>query len=274
MSGTQLGTRITLSVCDDLSIFHVSTTGSGRKLQPCDEPCAGCGGPGAAHCVSNIRFQIRMSGSHRAHMLFSNLQAGASFPAQSAARISGETRDSSRIAYLVSGDEQLGHSFRAAMQGCEIRTRWFRSASAYLAYERPEMASCLLISQKLSDMTGLDLQRLLSRALSPPIIFLSDDGDIPSCVRAIKDGAHDFLTLPLMTSYLLKAMDGAFERDQSARALQQHNESLRSRWQSLTPRETEVMRYVVGGFLNKQTAGELRIAENTVQVHRGRVMRQ
>jgi FixJ family two-component response regulator len=123
-------------------------------------------------------------------------------------------------------------------------------------------------------MSGLDLQRLLSRTFSPPIIFLSDDGDIPSCVRAIKEGAHDFLTLPLMTTYLLKAMEAAFERDRSARALRQYNQSLRSRWRSLTPREAEVMRYVVDGFLNKQTAGELRITENTVQVHRGRVMRK
>jgi two-component system, LuxR family, response regulator FixJ len=84
-------------------------------------------------------------------------------------------------------------------------------------------------------MSGFDLQGRLSRTLSPPIIFLSDDGDIPSCVCAIKKGAHDFLTLPLMTTYLLKAMDGAFERDQVTRALREKNESLRGRWLSLNP---------------------------------------
>jgi FixJ family two-component response regulator len=115
---------------------------------------------------------------------------------------------------------------------------------------------------------------MLAPTSPPPIIFLSDRRDIPFCVRAIKEGAIDFLTLPLTTPHLLKAMEAAFAKDGAALLLRQQGGDLRNRWQSLTSREAEVMRYAVGGFLNKQTAAELSIAENTVQVHRGRVMRK
>ena len=185
-----------------------------------------------------------------------------------------ETSNAFRIAYLVTNDEQLGCDLSEAIEFCGIRAEWFRSGSEYLSCNRPEIASCLLISQQLSDMSGRDFQRLLAPTFSPPIIFLSDHGDIPACVRAIKEGAHDFLTLPLITPHLLDAMEAAFKKDEAALVLRQQSGDLRNRWRSLTPREAEVMRYVVGGFLNKQTASELRITENTVQVHRGRVMRK
>jgi FixJ family two-component response regulator len=123
-------------------------------------------------------------------------------------------------------------------------------------------------------MCGFELQRRLAHTFSPPIIFLSTDGDIPSCARAIKEGALDFLTLPSITSRLVRAMEAAFRRHASTLRFWGEHEALRRRWLSLTSREAEVMRYVVDGFLNKQTAGELRIAENTVQVHRGRVMKK
>jgi FixJ family two-component response regulator len=113
-----------------------------------------------------------------AHMLSNNLQIGASFPPAPAPRIGEQAQDSSRIAYLVSDNEQLGHYFRLAIQGCETRVEWFRSAARHLAHKRPEVASCLLISQRLAYMSGFDLQGRLSRTSSPPIIFLSDDGDI------------------------------------------------------------------------------------------------
>ncbi len=178
------------------------------------------------------------------------------------------------MAYIVTDNQRLGIDFEAALDTCDIEARWFRSASAFLAYKQPEALSCLLIGQTLLDMSGLDLQRELANTFSPPIIFLSDDGDIPSCVRAIKEGALDCLALPLVTSRLMQAMENAFNRHASALTIRHENEILRSRWLSLTSREAEVMRYVVDGFLNKQTAGELRIAENTVQVHRGRVMKK
>ena len=189
-------------------------------------------------------------------------------------RIAADSRESPRVAYLVSNDEMLGVDLGVTIEYSGIRTKWFRSASEYLSYNRPEVPSCLLISQQLLDMPGLNFQRLLAPTSSPPIIFLSNYGDIRSCVQAIKGGALDFLTLPLITPHLLDAMEAAFKKDGAVLQLRQQSQDLRKRWQSLTSREAEVMRYAVGGFLNKQTASELKIAENTVQVHRGRVMRK
>jgi FixJ family two-component response regulator len=207
-------------------------------------------------------------------MLSSTLQTHSYEANRSVNRIGTRASDLSSIAYVVTDDELLGHEVCGIVRSQGVRVQRFRSASAYLGCERPEVASCLFISRSLSDMSGLDLQRTLACTVSPPIIFLSDDGDIPSCVRAIKEGAHDYLTLPVIDSRLLMAMQSAFSKEQAAIALRGKEQDLRNRWRSLTPREAEVMRYVVGGFLNKQTAYELRVAENTVQVHRGRVMRK
>ena len=195
-------------------------------------------------------------------------------PFRPAHRIGVGAEAPSRIAYLVINDEELAEDLRAAIEHSGIQARLFRSTEEYLACRRSEVASCLLISRQLSDKSGLDLPTMLAPASSPPIIVLSDQRDIPACVRAIKEGAHDFLTLPIVTPRLLEAIEAAFKKDAAALVLRERSRDLRNRWQSLTSREAEVMRYAVGGFLNKQTAAELRIAENTVQVHRGRVMRK
>jgi FixJ family two-component response regulator len=189
-------------------------------------------------------------------------------------RIAGECCKPSRMAYIVTDAKQLVAYVSGMIGGAGIQMKWFQSASGYLGYKRPAVPSCLLISRRISDMSGLDVQRKLAPTMCPPIIFLSDDGDISLCVRAIKEGAHDFLKIPLITSQLLETMEAAFNKDRAAIAMRQKDEDLLRRWRSLTRREAEVMRYAVAGFLNKQTAGELGIAENTVQVHRGRVMRK
>jgi len=190
------------------------------------------------------------------------------------ARIGSESCEPCRIAYIVTDDEQLVVHMSDMVERAGIQMKWFRSASEYLGYERPIVASCLLISRKISDVSGLDLQRKLGPTMCPPIIFLSDEGDISLCVRAIKEGAYDFLTIPAISSRLLETMEAAFTKDRAAIIMRRKDEELLRRWRSLTRRETEVMRYTVAGFLNKQTAGDLGIAENTVQVHRGRVMRK
>jgi FixJ family two-component response regulator len=194
--------------------------------------------------------------------------------AQPATRVIRKSHDVSEIAYVVIDDEQLGAEITSTLKDSGIRAKWFGSAVSYLTCGRPEVPSCLLISRGLLGMPGLGLQRLLAGRIPPPIIVLSTDGDIPACVRTIKDGAHDFLTFPLVTSQLLGAINEGFQKDRANLAVHQEQEDLRNRWESLTSREAEVMRYVMGGFLNKQTAAELKIAENTVQVHRGRVMRK
>ena len=207
-------------------------------------------------------------------MLLSTVPTHTALLPHSRDRIGPRSHESSRTAYIVTDNQRLGIDLETALDTYGVEARWFRSASAFLAYKQPDVLSCLLIGQTLLDMSGLDLQRRLAHIFSPPIIFLSDDGDIPSCVRAIKEGALDCLALPLVPSRFTQAMETAFNRHASALTIRRDNEILRNRWHSLTSREAEVMRYVVEGFLNKQTAGELGIAENTVQVHRGRVMKK
>ena len=197
-----------------------------------------------------------------------------SYPTQPSNRIGRESQNSSMVAYIVTDDENLGTDVASAIEARGIRAKWFKSALEYLVYNRPEGPSCLFISRGLLDPPGLDLKRMLAYNGNPPVIVLSDGGDIPSCVRAIKEGAHDFLTLPLIPSHLMDAMNAAFQKDREALVMRRKKDDLRSRWRSLTSREAEVMRYVVGGFLNKQTAAELGITENTVQVHRGRLMKK
>jgi FixJ family two-component response regulator len=189
-------------------------------------------------------------------------------------RTAGKSCDPCRIAYIVTGDEQLVVHLSGMIEGTGIQIKWFQSASEYLVHQRPMVATCLLISRRISDMSGLDLQRKLEPAMRPPTIFLSEDGDISVGVRAIKEGAHDVLTIPVTASQLLETMEAAFNKDQAAMVMRENDEALLRRWRSLTRREAEVMRYAVAGFLNKQTAAELSITENTVQVHRGRVMRK
>jgi len=232
---------------------------------------------GLPEAVRNRQSQKAKTSDERRHPIGSSRcasQTRAPYFAQPATRVSRESHDLSEIAYVLIDDEELGPQISSAIEDSGIRAKWFRSPANYLAYGPPEAASCLLISRGLLGMPGLDLQRFFADRIPPPIIVLSNDGDIPACVRAIKDGAHDFLTFPLVTSRLLEAISEGFQKDRANFAMRQEQEDLRNRWQSLTLREAEVMRYVVGGFLNKQTAAELRISENTVQVHRGRVMRK
>lgn len=210
-------------------------------------------------------------------MLTSYFHTRTSFSIKAASRPGKPSRDVShveQVAYIITDDKRLGADLVTFVEANHIRAKWFTSASDYLSYKRPDLASCLILSRRLSDGPHLDVLGLLTGMVVPPIIVLSDAGDIPSCVSAIRKGAHDFLTLPLMANRLQEALSTAFKKDEAAIALRHEHEALRQRWRSLTSREAEVMRYVVDGFLNKQTAAELRITENTVQVHRGRVMRK
>jgi FixJ family two-component response regulator len=188
-------------------------------------------------------------------------------------RPSEDTRRS-RIVYVVSRDEQICADVHRVLESRGARVRCFRSGFDYLACQRPRVESCLLIGGHPTDMAGLELQRMVRHTQSPPVIFLSKQGDLPSCVQAMKAGALDYLALPFVEAHLLDVMETAFQKDHAALVATMQEEELYRRWKSLTSREAEVMRYVVAGYLNKQTAGELNIAENTVQVHRGRIMRK
>jgi FixJ family two-component response regulator len=148
------------------------------------------------------------------------------------------------------------------------------SAGDYLGVPKPDLPSCLILDVALPDGSGIDLQRELSTADHPPIIFLTGAIDIPTCVRAIKAGAVDFLTKPCRKADILTAIESAIAQDRRARAERVERMQLKYRHSSLTPREREVLPLVVGGLLNKQAAAKLGISETTLQIHRSRVMRK
>jgi FixJ family two-component response regulator len=123
-------------------------------------------------------------------------------------------------------------------------------------------------------LNGLEVQRSISTEAGIPVIFITGRGDIPSTVTAMKKGAIDFLTKPVDEAALLAGIDRALELDRRSRKKALEHANLLARYQSLTPREQQVLPLLVGGLLNKQAAGELGITEYTVQIHRGHIMRK
>ena len=145
----------------------------------------------------------------------------------------------------------------------------FASAKDFLAQYDPETPGCLVLDLAMPEVSGLELQSILL-----PIIFLTSHGDIPKSVRAMKHGASDFLTKPVNDEDLLAAVRVAIEKDRALRREQAELSEIRARLATLTPREREVLEYVVAGKLNKQIAGELGTVEQTVKIHRAHVMQK
>jgi len=150
----------------------------------------------------------------------------------------------------------------------------FKTAAEYLAATRDDRPTCLILDLILPDANGLELQTSLAGSGAPPLIFVTAHRDPVSVVRAMKNGAIDFMLEPVDFGQLMAAVELAFAEDLKKRTDSIECTSLLERWQSLTPRETEVFHHTVAGLLNKQAAAELGVAENTYQVHRGRVMRK
>jgi FixJ family two-component response regulator len=149
----------------------------------------------------------------------------------------------------------------------------FASAEEFLAQFDPHIPGCLVLDLSMPAVNGLELQRILARKGSVlPIIFLTSHGDIPKSVQAMKRGASDFLTKPVNDEDLLAAIRAAIEKDRALRREQTELSEIRARLATLTPREREVLEHVVTGKLNKQIAGDLGTVEQTVKVHRARVM--
>jgi FixJ family two-component response regulator len=149
----------------------------------------------------------------------------------------------------------------------------FSSAQEFLSSQRSKAAGCLVLDVRLPGLSGLDLQQELAQAnVQMPIVFITGHGDIQMSVRAMKAGAVEFLTKPFRDQDLLDAVQQAIDRDRALRAQQDEMAELRERYESLSPREQEVMARVVRGLLNKEIAGELGISEATVKMHRGQLM--
>lgn len=150
----------------------------------------------------------------------------------------------------------------------------FASALEFLEYEKPDAPACLVLDLQIPGMDGLELQRQLAERDAPPIVFITGHGDVPSSVRAMKAGAVEFLSKPFDDEELLRAIDIALGQDRETRRKRSEVSGLRQRYDLLTAREREVLPFVVAGFANKEAAADLGIAENTIAVHRGQIMRK
>jgi FixJ family two-component response regulator len=178
------------------------------------------------------------------------------------------------MVYILDDDLRVREALAALLASAGYRVRAFASAQDYLAYTRPNVPGCLVLDLDLPGMSGLELQRELAGTHGPPIVFLTGHGDIPSTVKAMKGGAVEFLAKPFDEGTLIQAIDTAIKEDEQAREAHAELEAIRKRYLSLTPREQEVLPFVVRGFLNKQTAGELGTSEITIRIHRGQIMRK
>ena len=177
------------------------------------------------------------------------------------------------VVFVVDDDPSVRSSLKFLRSSVGLQVEGFESADALLQRNPPDAPSCLVLDVRLRGLSGLDFQReLAARNCDMPIIFITGHGDIPMSVRAMKAGAIEFLTKPFRDQDLLDAVRIALEKDRERRERKREVSDLKERFNSLTPREQEVMSMVVSGKLNKQIADQLGTAENTVKVHRSRVM--
>jgi RNA polymerase sigma factor (sigma-70 family) len=177
------------------------------------------------------------------------------------------------VVFVVDDDPSVRSSLKFLLSSVGLQVEGFESAETFLQRKPPDAPSCLVLDVRLRGLSGLDFQReLAARNIRIPIVFVTGHGDIPMSVRAMKAGAIEFLTKPYRDQDLLDAVRIALERDRARREQEKDLTDLQQRFDSLTPREQEVISKAVSGMLNKQIAGELGTAENTVKVHRSRAM--
>jgi FixJ family two-component response regulator len=178
------------------------------------------------------------------------------------------------IVYVLDDDYRVRESLTSLLSSVGLRVEVFASAAEYLKFKKPDSPACLILDLQLPGMSGLDLQREIAGGDAPAIVFVTGHGDVPSSVRAMKAGAIEFLLKPFDDQELLRAIDAAIAQDREARLKRAEMAELQRRYALLTPREREVLPFVVAGLLNKQTAAELGNSEITIQVHRGQIMRK
>lgn len=177
--------------------------------------------------------------------------------------------------FVIDDDPSFRRSTQLLIESAGFDVNGFASAEEFLQSRRSNVPACLLLDVRLPRISGLDLQRELSKAgIQIPIIFITGHGDIPMTVQALKAGAVEFLTKPFREQELLDAIRRAIDSDRAARLERAKLADLRGRYESLTPREREVMGHVVSGTLNKQIADELGRTEKTVKVHRHQIMQK
>ena len=179
------------------------------------------------------------------------------------------------IVFVVDDDPSVRRSIKRLIGSVGLQVELFGSAQEFLLSKRPDAPSCLVLDIRLPGISGLDFQHKLAEAnIHIPIIFITAHGDIPMTVRAMKAGAVEFLTKPFREQDLLDAIQLALERDRVRRQGDAEIAVLRERFESLTPREREVLPWVVSGLLSKQIADAIGTSEASVKVHRSQLMRK
>lgn len=186
-----------------------------------------------------------------------------------------EADNNEPIVLVVDDDPSVRRALVNLFESVGLRVAAFGSAPEMLQSKPPEVPSCLVLDIRLPGLSGLDLQADLAKAnIHTPIIFITGHGDIPMTVRAMKSGAVDFLTKPVRDQDMLDAVQAAIQRDRKRREIEKTISNVRSRFESLTPRERDVLSLVASGKMNKNVAAELGLAEITVKIYRGQIMRK
>jgi FixJ family two-component response regulator len=180
-----------------------------------------------------------------------------------------------KTVFVIDDDKAVRSAIRNLLESVGLRVETFNSPQDFLEAACKNIPGCLVLDVRLQGASGLDFQKQLAAAnIEIPIIFITGHGDIPMTVQAMKAGAVDFLTKPFRDQDFLDAIQEAIERDRGRREQEAEVTEARRRFNTLTPREREVMALVVAGYLNKQTAAELGTSETTAKIHRGQVMRK
>jgi FixJ family two-component response regulator len=179
------------------------------------------------------------------------------------------------IVFVIDDDASMRRALTNLFQSVGLEVEVFGSAPELLQSKLPDAASCLVLDIRLPGVSGLDFQTELAKAnIHIPIIFMTGHGDIPMTVRAMKGGAVDFLTKPFRDQDMLDAVVTAIERDRKRREVGKVVANLQTLFETLTPREREVLALVASGLMNKQIAAEIGLAEITVKIHRGHFMKK
>jgi FixJ family two-component response regulator len=180
-----------------------------------------------------------------------------------------------QMVFVIDDDHSMRMAIKRLLVAVGLNVEVFGAGQEFLESKLPDVPSCVILDVRLPGPSGLDLQReMADRGIQLPIIFITGHGDIPMSVQAMKAGAVEFLTKPFRDQDLLDAISQAIKRDHEARRQRAELVGLRTNYDSLTPREREVMTLVIAGLLNKQIAGELGTSEKTIKVHRGHVMQK
>jgi FixJ family two-component response regulator len=182
---------------------------------------------------------------------------------------------SEALVYVVEDDASICSGLSSLLRSEGIQVRTFESPDAFLNTEMPDVPSCLILDVRLRGASGLTLQQeALREGIRLPIIFLTAHGDITMSVQAMKAGAFDFLTKPFRDQHMLDTVTAALRRDDGLRAQGRLVADIRSKYETLTPREKEVVAFVVEGLMNKQIADRMGLSEVTVKIHRAQAMRK